>query len=46
MRNEATPFGGTGSIEYADLHAQRKTLNTLLASHKVDARVRQAHLRH
>ena len=37
---------GDREIGYADLHAQRKTLNMLLAGHGVDRRVRQAHLRH
>jgi len=37
---------GNAEIGYADLHAQRKTLNTMLASHKVDSRARQAQLRH
>jgi integrase len=37
---------GNADIDYADLHAQRKTLNTMLAAHKVDPRTRQAQLRH
>ena len=37
---------GNGEIGYADLHAQRMTLNMVLASHGVAGRVRQAHLRH
>ena len=37
---------GNAKDGYADLHAQRKSLNTLLASHKVDSRTRQSQLRH
>ena len=37
---------GDVQIGFADLHAQRKTLNMLLASAKVDPRTRQSQLRH
>jgi integrase len=37
---------GNKEIGYADLHAQRMTLNTMLAGHGVGGRVRQAQLRH
>ncbi len=37
---------GDTRIGYADLHAQRKTLSTMLAAAGVSPRVRQAHLRH
>ncbi|MBC7819999.1 MAG: tyrosine-type recombinase/integrase [Planctomycetaceae bacterium] len=37
---------GNSNDGYADLHAQRKTLNTLLAANKVDSRTRQSQLRH
>jgi integrase len=37
---------GNQEIGYADLHAQRKTLNHLLAEHGVSPRTRQAQLRH
>ena len=37
---------GNREIGFADLHAQRKTLNTMLAAQAVAPRVRQAQLRH
>jgi integrase len=37
---------GDQQIGYADLHAQRTTMNTMLASQGIDARTRQAQLRH
>jgi integrase len=37
---------GDQAIGYADLHAQRKTLSTMLAAHGMSQRLRQAHLRH
>ena len=37
---------GNAEMGFADLHAQRKTLNTMLAANGVDSRVRQAQLRH
>ena len=37
---------GNREIGYADLHAQRKTLNLLLAAEGVSGRTRQAQLRH
>ena len=37
---------GDARIGYADLHALRKTLSTMLAAAGVTPRVRQAHLRH
>jgi hypothetical protein len=37
---------GNESIGYADLHAQRKTLSTMMAAAGMSQRVRQAHMRH
>lgn len=37
---------GDAAVGYADLHAQRKTLSTMLAVAGVSQRVRQAHMRH
>ena len=37
---------GDREIGYADLHAARKTLNSMLATHGVDGRTRQSQLRH
>ena len=37
---------GNKEIGFADLHSMRMTLNTLLATHNVGSRVRQAQLRH
>ncbi|MGC4033601.1 MAG: tyrosine-type recombinase/integrase [Tepidisphaeraceae bacterium] len=37
---------GNREIGFADLHAQRKTLNMMLATQGVESRIRQAHLRH
>ena len=37
---------GDQEIGFADLHAQRTTMNTMLASQGIDARTRQAQLRH
>ena len=37
---------GDDEIGFADLHAQRKTMNTMLASQGMDSRTRQAQLRH
>ena len=37
---------GDEEMGFADLHAQRMTLNTMLASQSVDSRVRQSQLRH
>ncbi len=37
---------GDDEIGFADLHAQRKTMNTMLASQGMESRIRQAQLRH
>ena len=37
---------GDKELGFADMHAQRKTLNNMLASQNVDVRTRQAQLRH
>jgi len=37
---------GNKETGFADLHAQRKTLNVLLASNGVSKRTRQSQLRH
>jgi len=37
---------GNEQISYADLHAQRMSLSTSMAVHRLSPRVRQAHMRH
>jgi integrase len=37
---------GNADIGFADLHAQRTTMNTMLASQGIDSRTRQSQLRH
>jgi len=37
---------GNEQIGYADLHAQRMSLSTAMAVHRLSPRVRQAHMRH
>jgi len=37
---------GNEQIGYADLHAQRMSLSTTMAVHRLSPRVRQAHMRH